>query len=131
MRKSVCMATACVVWLIGGAMSLSAQVTTGSIVGTVTDASEQVIPGAQVVIRDINKNTSSTLTTDSAGNFAAPFLVPGSYEVTVELTGFKKWVRGNILLQVNDRLRVDARLDVGGLEETTSVVATSPLVRTD
>jgi hypothetical protein len=131
MRNSVCMTAAFALWLIGSVLPARAQVTTGSIVGTVTDASEQVVPGAQVVIRDINKNTSFTLTTDSAGTYAAPFLVPGTYEVTVELTGFKKWLRGDILLQVNDRLRVDAKLDVGGLEETTSVVATSPLVRTD
>ncbi len=131
MRNSVCMATIFVVSLIGGTLPALAQVTTGSIVGNVTDSSEQLVPGAQVVIRDVNKNTTTTLVTDNSGTYTAPFLVPGTYEVTVELAGFKKWVRSDILLQVNDRLRIDARLDVGGLEETTSVVASSPLVRTD
>jgi hypothetical protein len=129
MRKSVCMATAFVVWLIGGALQARAQVTTGSIVGTVTDSSDQVVPGAQVVIRDLNKNTLTNVVSDASGAYVAPFLVPGTYEVTVELQGFKKWVRGGLLLQVNDRLRVDARLEVGGLEETTSVVASSPIHR--
>ncbi len=131
MRKSVCMAAAFVVWLIGGALHAHAQVATGSIVGTVTDASEQVVPGARVVIRELNKNTLTNVATDSSGAYSAPFLVPGTYEVTVELQGFKKWVRSDIVLQVNDRLRVDARLEVGGLEETTSVVAGSPIVRSD
>src|SRR5690349_15762266 len=131
MRNSVCMAAIVVVSLIGGSRFALAQVTTGSLVGTVTGASEQVVPGAQVVIRDINKNTTTSVTTDTAGAYAAPFLVPGTYEVTIELSGFKKWQRSQILLQVNDRLRVDARVEVGGLEETTSVVASSPLVRTD
>jgi len=134
MRTSVSsiMATALIsAWLAGGALPVHAQVTTGSIVGTVTDSSEQVIPGAQVAIRDINKNTTTNVVTDSAGTYAAPFLVPGSYEVTVELQGFKKWMRRDLLLQVNDRLRVDAVLEVGGLEETTNVSASLPLVRTD
>src|SRR6266704_3883786 len=106
MRTSVSsiMATALIsACLAGGALPVHAQVTTGSIVGTVTDSSEQVIPGAQVAIRDINKNTTTNVVTDSAGTYAAPFLVPGSYEVTVELQGFKKWMRRDLLLQVNDR----------------------------
>ena len=69
--------------------------------------------------------------TDTNGSFAAPFLIPGTYTVSVELQGFKEWVRSGIILQVNDRLRIDAGLEVGGIEETTTVVASSPLVRTD
>src|SRR5262249_49240102 len=91
----------------------------------------QVVAGAQVAIRDIQKNTTTNYVTDNGGAYEAPVLVPGTYEVTVELQGFKKWVRPAILLQVNDRLRVDAVLEVGGLEETTSVTAHAPLVRTD
>src|ERR687897_2633032 len=79
-----------------------AQVTTGSITGTVTDASGELVPGATVTIRDLNKNTASTFVTDASGVFSAPFLVPGTYEVQVELEGFKKWVRSGLVLQVND-----------------------------
>ena len=109
----------------------AAQVSTGSIVGTVLDSTGQVVPGAQVTIRNVNRNTSTTLVTDQNGAYAALFLVPGTYEVQVTLQGFKSWVRSDLVLQVNDRLRIDASLEVGGIEEKTTVVASSPVVRTD
>ena len=108
-----------------------AQVATGSIVGTVVDSSGQLVPGAQVTVREVNRNTTTTLTTDATGVYTAPFLVPGTYEVSVELQGFKTWIRRGIVLQVNDRLSIDATLEVGTLTESTTVQAESPLVRTD
>jgi hypothetical protein len=116
---------------LASAPRLSAQVATGSIVGTIVDASGQIVPGAQVTVREINRNTTTALVTDGAGVYTAPFLVPGTYEVSVELQGFKTWVRRGIVLQVNDRLRIDATLEVGALTEATTVVADAPLVRTD
>jgi Carboxypeptidase regulatory-like domain/TonB-dependent Receptor Plug Domain len=110
---------------------LAAQVATGSIVGTVTDSSGQVAPGAQVTIREINRNTTTTLVTDGSGIYTAPFLVPGTYEVQVELQGFKSWIRRGIVLQVTDRVRVDVALEVGGVTEATTVTASAPVVRTD
>jgi hypothetical protein len=109
----------------------AAQVATGSMVGTVNDSSGQVVPGAQVTVRDVNRNTTTILTTDGSGVYTAPFLVPGTYEVSVELQGFKSWTRKAIVLQVNDRLRIDATLEVGALTEATTVMADAPLVRTD
>ena len=108
-----------------------AQVATGSIVGTVVDASGQIVPGAQVTVREVNRNTTTTLATDAAGVYTAPFLVPGTYEVSVELQGFRSWIRRAIVLQVNDRLRIDASLEVGTVTESTTVQGESPLVRTD
>src|SRR5215208_6852636 len=108
-----------------------AQVATGSIVGTVADSSGQLVPGAQVTVREINRNTTTALVTDAAGVYTAPFLVPGTYEVSVELQGFKTWIRRGIVLQVNDRLSIDASLEVGAVTESTTVRAESPLLRTD
>ena len=107
------------------------QVATGSLVGTVVDSSGQVVPGATITVRNVNRNTTTALTTDATGVYTAPFLVPGTYEVSVELQGFKTWARRGIVLQVNDRLRIDATLEVGTLTEETTVVAEAPLVRTD
>lgn len=109
---------------------IAAQVTTGTIVGTVTD-SNGVVPGANVVIHEINRGTSDTFVTDGAGSYTAPFLTPGTYRVEVNVSGFKKWVRDGVILQVNQRARVDVSLEVGRLEETTTVVASAPLLRTD
>jgi hypothetical protein len=121
-------------WLVAAictAATVSAQVTTGSIVGTVSDTQGQVVPGATVVIKEVGKQTSTTVVTDSNGAYNAPFLNPGLYEVEVELTGFKKYVRQGITVQVNDRARVDASLEVGQLTEVTTVIGAAPLVRTE
>src|SRR5437867_10733729 len=107
-----------------------AQVATGTIVGTVSDANG-VVPAASVTIREVNRGTSDTYVTDGTGSYTAPFLSPGTYSVEVAVTGFKKWVRGGVILQVNQRARVDVSLEMGGIEETTTVVASSPLLRTD
>jgi Carboxypeptidase regulatory-like domain/TonB dependent receptor-like, beta-barrel/TonB-dependent Receptor Plug Domain len=108
----------------------SAQVTTGTIVGRVSDPNG-VVPGASVTVRETNKGTSNTYVTDETGSYTAPFLVPGTYAVEVNAPGFKKWVREGIILEVNQRARVDAKLDLGGVEETTTVTAFTPLLRTD
>src|SRR3954463_1995152 len=112
------------------AAPIAAQVTTGTIIGAVTDPSG-VVPGANVTITEVNRGTSATFVTDSAGTYTAPFLTPGTYRVEVNVSGFKKWVRDSIILQVNQRARVDVSLEIGRLEEATTVVASTPVVRTD
>ncbi|MEO8522903.1 MAG: carboxypeptidase-like regulatory domain-containing protein, partial [Acidobacteriota bacterium] len=115
--------------LLGG-VTVVAQVTTGTIIGTVSDAGG-VVPGAAVTIREVNRGTTDTVVTDSAGSYTAPFLSPGTYTVEVTVAGFKKWVRAGVVLQVNQRARVDAELEVGGVSETTTVTASAPLLRTE
>ena len=117
------------IWTILSA-AIAAQVTTGSLLGTVTDPGG-VVPGANVTITEVNRGTSDTFVTDSAGSYTAPFLTPGTYRVEVNVAGFKKWVREGIIVQVNQRARVDVALEIGRLEETTTVVASTPLLRTD
>lgn len=115
--------------IVGGRVAL-AQVTTGTLLGTVSD-SGGVVPGAIVTIVDERRGTRTTFTTDAAGSYTAPFLNPGTYTVEVEMQGYKKWSRAGIALEVNQRGRVDAVLEVGTLEETTVVVASAPLLRTE
>jgi hypothetical protein len=116
--------------ILASAATTIAQVTTGTIVGTVRDP-DGIVPGATVTIREVSKGTSSTHQTDETGSYTAPFLVPGTYAVEVTVPGFNKWVREGVVLQVNQRARVDATLEVGGLTEVTTVVASAPLLRTD
>ena len=115
---------------LGSSAPAVAQVTTGTIVGTVTDAGG-VVPGATVTVREVNKGTTSTYVTDATGNYTASFLVPGTYAVEVNVQGFKKSIREGVILQVNQRARIDVTLEVGRLEETMTVVSSAPLVRTD
>ncbi|MCS7315307.1 MAG: carboxypeptidase regulatory-like domain-containing protein [Bryobacterales bacterium] len=108
-----------------------AQVTTGTILGTVRDSTGAAVPAAQITITETNKGTSLQFVTDETGAYHAPFLSPGTYSVTVEKPGFKRQVRSGILLQVDQRARVDITLEVGQLTETVDVVAAAPLVRSE
>lgn len=116
--------------LLCGAVA-EAQVTTGTIVGSVRDQQGAAVPGATVTITEVNKGTVSTHTTAADGSFVAPFLIPGTYDLAFELTGFKRYTHKGVVLQVNQRARVDADLEVGGMTETTEVIGLAPLTRTD
>jgi len=96
------LAAAALVLMLVSSLPLDAQVTTGAIVGTVSDANG-VVPGATVTIRETGKNTTATFVTDTTGTYAAPFLVPGTYAIEVHVQGFKRWLRDGIILQVNQR----------------------------
>jgi hypothetical protein len=72
--------------------------TTGSIAGRVVDAQNLAVPGAAVTI--ITPQGPRSFTTDSDGRFFAPFLTPGSYEITIELQGFRPLDRKNINVQL-------------------------------
>ena len=112
------------------APAASAQDITGTITGIVKDVSGGVTPGATVTVRNTETNISTTQTTDATGLYVFPLLRPGNYEVTVELTGFRKFVRSALELHVNDRLRVDATLQTGDLQEAVSVTSESPVIQT-
>src|SRR5688572_4374237 len=128
LRFCVVSLTACLT--LSTTLPLAAQVTTGTLVGTVRDQNG-IVPGATVIIREQNRGTSASFVTDETGSYTAPFLTPGTYVVEVSVSGFKKWVREGVVLQVNQRARVDVTLEVGGVEETTTVTAETPLLRTD
>jgi hypothetical protein len=100
---------------------LFAQRDTGTIVGTVTDSSGGVIPGVSITIRNVETNIPFSTVTDATGNYAAPLLRTGTYEVAAELTGFKKQSRTAIRLNVQDRIKVDFTLEVGNVSETVEV----------
>src|SRR5262249_49732484 len=82
------LATICFVLLSVFSIDVAdAQVTSGTIVGTISDPSGAPLPGVRVVITDIHKNESREYTTDETGGFNAPFLIPGTYRVTAEKAG--------------------------------------------
>jgi hypothetical protein len=113
------------------AVPAAAQEITATITGIVKDQSGAIVPGATVTVRNVGTNVSNMMMTDQSGVYVFPLLPPGDYEVTVELTGFRKFVRSGLELHVNDRLRVDATLQPGALEEAITVTAASPVVQTE
>jgi hypothetical protein len=110
-------------------LDLSAQVTTGTILGMVKDPSGAVIPGVQIVITESSKGISKTFVTGDTGAFTAPFLIPGTYDISAEITGFKKQVQTGVVLQVDQKARVDFTLEIGATSETVTVEAAAPLVK--
>lgn len=122
---------ACGLFTLCFTVAALAQVTTGTVVGTVTDSNGQVVSGAQVIVTEVAKGTSNQLTTNEDGEYTAPFLVSGTYSVTVEKTGFKRHVRSGVVVQVDQNARIDVTLEVGEISETTTVVGGAPLVDTE
>ncbi len=107
------------------------QVTTGSILGTIHDSTGAVVPNAKVTVTDTGKGTTSVHQTDSDGNYNVPFLIPGTYNVSVEMTGFKRSVSNNIVLDIDQKAQVDFTLELGGMSETVEVNTVAPLIRLD
>jgi Carboxypeptidase regulatory-like domain/TonB dependent receptor len=114
---------------LAGASTLSAQEARGTITGTVRDASGGVIPGATITITNVAMGTEVTVISNEVGFFQAPYLLPGTYQVSAELSGFKKAAR-EVELRIADRLEVSLSLETGTAVETVNVVADTPLLET-
>src|SRR5208282_5055803 len=99
--------------LILAVAPLSAQTNAGSIVGTVTDPSGAIVAGATVTVTNVGTNNAVKTTSDSSGEYVVTPLEVGKYSVAVEATGFKRSIRPDIQVNVQDRVRVDAKLEVG------------------
>ncbi|MGI4979568.1 MAG: TonB-dependent receptor domain-containing protein [Janthinobacterium lividum] len=117
--------------LFAGFGACSAQDTTGTILGSVTDPSGASIPNADVTVTNTATNISSVLKTSESGAYTAPNLNPGTYSVTVKVPGFQSAVLNNIQLSAGDRRRTDATLTVGGSNETIEITAAAPVLQTD
>ncbi|MBZ5697358.1 MAG: TonB-dependent receptor [Acidobacteriia bacterium] len=111
-------------------LSAFSQANTGRISGSVTDESGGAIQGATVSVRDVDRGTTRILTTDDAGAYNAPNLVPGTYTVKAEYQGFKTVQRENIVLEVGKDIRVDLSLQPGAQTQTITVSEAIPLVET-
>jgi hypothetical protein len=103
----------------------------GTILGTVRDPSSAVIKGAKVTVRHVATGLVREETTNDAGEYLFAQLPVGQYDMTVEQAGFKKVDRPGILLQVDERQRVDIDMTVGAVTETLSVEAVAPVIQTD
>jgi hypothetical protein len=112
-------------------LRLQAQLTEGSIGGTVSDASGAAVAGAKVTVTSLETGVSAELTTDGIGYFRATHLAPGNYQVRVEKTGFKAELIDHVAVNVNAITRTDVRLQPGQVQETVSVSAETPLVQTE
>jgi len=112
------------------ALPASGQDPRGTVLGRVTDASSAVVPNAEVRITNENTGVSASAKTNDSGNFVLPYLLPGTYVLSCEMAGFKKWTRPGIQVRVQDSVEVDIQLSVGNASETVEVTDTTPLLST-
>lgn len=108
-----------------------AQSTTGDVVGTVTDSTGSVVPGAQVVLTNEDTQEKRTVTTDESGQYVFTLLKPNRYSVAVTRTGFKKSSIAVFNLSAGDRAREDSRLEVGSEDQVVEVTAQAPALQSD
>src|SRR2546422_3746360 len=111
-------------------LPLLAQANFGRILGTVSDPTGAVLPGTKVSLLDTQRGLARTVTTDEAGQYSAPSLIPGTYTVRVEFPGFKTLARENVVVSVGSEIRVDLTIEPGQQSETVTVNEAIPLVDT-
>jgi len=110
------------------AVEAPAQGVSARLEGLVTDQSEAVIPGVNVFVINEATNVSHEAITNETGRYVLVALPPGTYRVEAELPGFKRIVRGGVLLQVGDARTVNLTLEPGDVSERVNVIAETPLM---
>lgn len=121
--------------LIGAALLLCASVVwaqdRGAITGTVTDPSGAAMPRIGVTLRNVARGEVLKLETTSAGQYAVPDLIPGTYTITAAADGFRPTTKTDVMVRLGDTIRVDIQMTIGGVQEKIEVVAEAQLLRPD
>ena len=124
---SVCLLTL----LLAGTATLSAQIRSGTITGTVTDPTGAIVIGAKVAVTDSETHESYATTTTRTGDYTVPYLETGTYSVTISKAGFKQFVVQSLHLDPAQTARMDASLTVGATTETIEVQALPQQLQTE
>jgi hypothetical protein len=124
-------ALAVIILFIAMAGTAHAQFETATVLGTVRDASNAVVPEATVTLTTTATSVAMTRTTNAEGNYEFFTVSAGLYLMTVEKAGFAMSMVENITVQVGSRMRVDAQMSVGQVSERIQVTGAAPLIETD
>ena len=120
----------CAVILGAVNVPILAQESRGSILGTVTDAQKAVVPGVEIVVTNVETNRSRSTVSGDTGFYEVPWLDAGSYSVSAEIPGFRKYVRSGITVSVASKVSIDIQLEVGEVQQVIQVTAEAPLLDT-
>jgi hypothetical protein len=113
---------------VAGVLAAYGQQSTGTIAGSVSDQQGALIPGATVEVRNTATNAVFTASTNESGDYVAPALPVGEYEISAQAEGFKRAVRSGVTLQVNQVAQIGFTLEIGAVAEVVEVVGEAPLV---
>lgn len=106
------------------------QTYTASVRGIISDPAGAVVPGAQVVVLEVDRNIEHKTVSDGEGRYFVTALPPGRYSISVEAPGFRKYVQGPFPLSVQQQASVNVQLEVGEVTATVEVVGQAPLLNT-
>lgn len=107
------------------------QRTTADVLGTVADASGAVLPGVRITVRNLDTAAEYTAVSDTTGDYLISLLPVGRYSLRAAASGFKTWTAPEVTLAIGDRLRQDIHLEVGALNQSVEVTASSPALQSD
>ena len=119
------------VLLLASATQSHAQTLYGSIVGTVSDASNAIIPGATITAKSKETGVTRTATSNSEGGYSIPTIQPGLYDVEIRKEGFRVSRQENIEVTANSVARIDLKLTVGQVSESVTIEANAAVLQTD
>jgi type 1 fimbria pilin len=129
MKKSVVLLALLMTTLFASAAF--AQFDTATVVGTVRDDSNAVVPGATITLTNLDTGIAITRVTDSNGSYEFVTVRPGRYQITAELQGFSTATAEDVQVAVAARQRVELQLKPGNLTETVEVVGAATGLETD
>ncbi len=118
-------------WLLAVTVPLHAQSGTATITGTITDPAGAIIPAAKVSVRDPTTGFERNTMTNDTGNYNLPGLRPASYDITIELTGFRTIKTSAFKVEVDQTARADYQMEVGLATEVVEVEATGQLLQSE
>src|SRR5262249_41540885 len=107
-----------------------AQSNLGSISGVVSDSQGAVMPAAKVAMTNVETGVINHAVSNGAGFYAIPSLPVGSYTLSVEHEGFRRYVRDGITLSTGQTLGVDVKMEIGAVSEVLNVREETPLMET-
>ena len=99
-----------------------------TISGKIADATGAVLPNANVTVTEMNTGTTNKTVSDAAGEYVVPFLLPGTYKIEAQASGFESVVRSSVVLQSQEHPIIDLALPAGAASETVTVTSSTPLV---
>jgi Carboxypeptidase regulatory-like domain/TonB dependent receptor-like, beta-barrel len=103
----------------------------GSITGTIADPAGAVVASAKIEAKNVATGAVYQVASTDTGNYTLSQLPAGTYEMSVTVTGFKKFIRPNLVVQVAGTLRIDVVLEVGATSESVTVTEATPLLKTE
>ena len=114
-----------------GASTAMGQAVFGSIIGTVTDPQGNAVVGAKVTVTSVTKSFTFEATTNESGNYSVTHLIPDTYSIKFEATGFKINTIASVVVSADTGAKVDAQLQVGAITQTVEVTGDIPQLQTD